>query len=122
VPSKAPNLTSLYQTVTRDNPENRHVIHLEGFINPVDEDLYCGAGVEGLDGNDDAMELMVNGLDDAFVPTPIDQFVPTSADAVVRLQSAIRYLVHQPWATAKDVEALERTERMMNRISADERR
>lgn len=116
---KSPDLTTLYETVTRNNPDGRPVTSLENFIHPVDENFegvidVAGFIVEG--------EPTLQELDDAIVSIPPYQLVPPAVDAVIGIQTAIRYLVHQPWSTATDLQALERIERMINRLAIEERR
>ncbi|KAI2766341.1 transcriptional regulator family: Centromere protein B, DNA-binding region [Penicillium roqueforti] len=116
---KSPDLTSLYGTATRNNPDGRTVISLENFIHPVDEDFEGGLNVVGfvVEG-----EPTLQELDDAIVSIPPEQLVPPAVDAVIGIQTAIRYLVHQPWITAMDLQGLERIERMINRLAIEERR
>ncbi|KAJ5171175.1 uncharacterized protein N7500_003958 [Penicillium coprophilum] len=116
---KLPDLTTLYETVARHNPDGRPVTSLENFTHPVDEDFENTSNVARfiLDG-----ETTLQELDDAIVPVPSEQLVPPAMDAVIGIQTSIRYLVHQPWTTGKDLQALERIERMINRLVIEERR
>ncbi|KAJ5213926.1 hypothetical protein N7449_001095 [Penicillium cf. viridicatum] len=116
---KSPDLTTLYETATRHNPDGRTVTSLENFTHPVDEDFDVVSNVAGfiVEG-----EPTLQQLDDAIVSIPPEQLVPPAVDAVIGIQTAIRYLVHESWATAKDLQALERIERMINRLAIEERR
>ena len=111
------DLRSLYETVTRNNPDGRTVTSLENFIHPVDEDFedvlnLGGFNVEG--------EPTLQDMDDAILPTLPEQLVRPAVDAVTGMQTAIRHLAHQPWATATDLQALERMGRMIDRAAGDE--
>jgi hypothetical protein len=119
---KPPSLTKLFETVTRNNTDRRTVSSLENFASPVDEDFDGGPEIDGVDLDSEHVLETLAALDDAIVPVPLDQLVPTAAEAGAGLQFALHYLAHQPWATIKDIEALERAERMINRIRLDEQR
>ncbi|KAJ5502608.1 hypothetical protein N7463_005482 [Penicillium fimorum] len=114
---KSPDLTTLYETVTRNNPDGRPVTSLENFTHPVDEDFEGVSNVAGFIVDD---EPTLQELDDAIVSIPSEQLIPPAMDAVIGIQTSIRYLVHQPWATEKELLALERIERMINRLAIRE--
>jgi hypothetical protein len=116
---KSPDLTSLYETVTRSNPDGRTVTTLENFTHPVDEDF---EGVLNAGGFNVEGEPTLQDMDDAIVPTLPEQLVPPAVDAVTGIQTAIRHLAHQPWGTATDLQALERIGKMIDRTAVDERR
>jgi hypothetical protein len=116
---KSPDLTSLYETVTRSNPDGRTVTTLENFTHPVDEDF---EGVLNAGGFNVEGEPTLQDMDDAIGSTLLEQLVPPAVDAVTGIQTAIRHLAHQPWATAIDIQSLERIGKMIDRTAIDERR
>ncbi|KAJ5194334.1 hypothetical protein N7472_006800 [Penicillium cf. griseofulvum] len=116
---KSPDLTTLYETVTRYNSGDRPVTSLENFTHPVDEDFESVLNVAGCIVE---CEPTLQELDDAIVSTLPVQVAPTALDAIISIQTAHQYLVHQPWTTREDVQLLERIESMINRLATEERR
>jgi hypothetical protein len=109
-----PDLTALYERVTRRNFTGRPVTSLENFTHPVEEDLVGPSSIDGFMIEGDAT---LQELDDPIVSIPTDQRTPSAADAAVAMQTAICYLVHKPTATAEDRRMLESLERKFNRLA-----
>ncbi|OQD83827.1 hypothetical protein PENANT_c015G07895 [Penicillium antarcticum] len=114
---RLPDLTALYNTIVQNN-RGLAVISLENFTHPLDEDFETHLG--NADDAGEALNEQIR-LDEPILPVPAHDTTPPAQDAGAGLQTAINYLLHQPWTTASDIQSLERVERIINRFAIDEK-
>jgi hypothetical protein len=114
---RLPDLTALYSKIAQSN-QGLPVVSLESFTYPLDEDFEVYLG-DMNDAGEAAVEQM--RLDEPILPVPAHDSIPSVEDAGAGLQTAIKYLLHQPWTTSSDIQSLERVERIINRFATDQR-
>lgn len=110
---RLPDMTQLYNTVIQHNRTGRPPLTLEQFTDPVAEDW-------DEQSNETAWFLPntdTSSLDEAEVPVPSHELMPSAMAAITGVQTAIRYLLHQPGTTFMDIGDLERIERALNRCA-----
>lgn len=113
---RLPDMTQLYNTVIQHNQSGRPPLSLEEFADPVAEDWD--------EQSNEAAWFLPNAdasaLDEAEVPIPSHELMPSAMAAITGVQTAIRYLLHQAPTTFKDIGDLERIERILNICAMNE--
>lgn len=108
--SKLPELRDLYNEVIGLKPQDKPAMEYVEFINTVEEDYVESGEMAWFD-----LFSSSAVLDEPVDPTPTTELVPNTADAIAGIQTAMRYMIHQPTTTVKEMQELERLEQLFCR-------
>ncbi|KAJ5698966.1 hypothetical protein N7462_000971 [Penicillium macrosclerotiorum] len=114
---KLPEMKDLYEKIASFMVNGEVSQSLEEWLNPVEEEfIERSHEMSWYNQNVDT-----SFLDDPFIPIPAHEMIPTSMEAISGIQTAIRYMLHQPTTTANDVLYLETLEKVLSRRALNEK-
>lgn len=109
---RPPDLTVLYNEVIRSKANDIPEVDFETYQNPAEEELIESGETSWYD-SFSATDIH----DEPVTPLPINVFTPSPVEAMTGIQTAMRFLLHEPTTTKQDIQELEKLEKFFSRKS-----
>lgn len=107
---RLPDLSLLYNEVVTNKASEAPAVGLETYQAAAEEEFIESGEVAWFD-SFSATDM----LDEPVIPLPNTIFQPNPADAMTGIQIAIRFMLHEPTTTKRDIQELEMLEKFFSR-------